>query len=94
MNVQSITVNGQGVAAVAVLVDAVFGVLVAFGVIQPASRPDQGTIIAIVTVAFNLAAYILAYIQHSQHQTAVKLASQERQLQLTGGNVPPSMKRR
>lgn len=57
--------NGQLVAAVAVLVDALFGVLTAAGTIH--TRPDQSTILAVVVVVFNLGSYVLAYIQHAQH---------------------------
>jgi hypothetical protein len=57
--------NGQLVAAVAVLVDAIFGVLFATGTVH--SKPDEGVVLSSVVVVFNLASFVLSYIQHSQH---------------------------
>jgi hypothetical protein len=68
--------NGQLAAAVVTLVDAVFGILVIAKVV--AIAPSDSLVTIAVTVALNLGAYLLAYIQHSQHVTVLKLASQER----------------
>jgi hypothetical protein len=46
-------------------------VLVALGVVHV--KPDQSIIALVVTGLFNVAGYIWALIQHSQHVTAMKL---------------------
>lgn len=80
-----ITVNGQLVVAVAVAIDAAFGLLVALGIIH--TRPDMATILSVVTVAFNTGLFLWAYIQHSQHVTALKTGSAERQAMMQYGGV-------
>lgn len=69
----TLATNGQLAAAVAALVDAVFGILYVTGVIH--SQPDQTTVLAVVGVTVNLALYVLAYIQHQQHSAAVVAAA-------------------
>ena len=83
------TINGQLAAAVAVLVDAVFGVLYALNVIHV--RPDQSIIAVAVGVAFNLAAYVLAYIQNKQHIVVLQIAHNERMAGMRNG--PTSARR-
>jgi hypothetical protein len=67
----SFTANGQLVSALIVLVDAIFGVLVALGIVHV--KPDQTVIALVVTALFNFAGYVWAYIQHTQHVTALRL---------------------
>lgn len=86
----SFTANGQLVAALVVLVDAVFGVLVALGVLHV--KPDQSIVAIAVTAAFNIAGYVWAYIQHQQHLTAMNLGLLPFQSRPAG--TPPSEFRR
>lgn len=72
--------NGKLVAAVAALVDAIFGVLVAMGAIQ--AKPDSGLILAVVTIAFNALAAVLAYIQHTQAVVKASFAHEKGTLKL------------
>jgi hypothetical protein len=64
--------NGQFVASVAVLVDAIFGVLYTGGVVHV--QPDQSLVLSVTGVVMNGAAALLAYIQHSQHLAATPKA--------------------
>lgn len=66
------TSNGQLIAAVVVLVDAVFGVLVVVGVVH--QKPDQAFLTLAVGAAFNVGGYIWAFIQHQQHIVKLQIA--------------------
>jgi hypothetical protein len=64
--------NGQFVAALAVAVDAIAAVLVTSGAIHTA--PDAGLVATVITVAANAAAFVLSFIQHTQHTAKVAQA--------------------
>jgi hypothetical protein len=68
--------NGQFVAAFAVAVDAIAAALVASGAIHTA--PDAGLVATVITVAANAAAFVLSFIQHSQHTAKVAAAQEEK----------------
>jgi hypothetical protein len=68
----SLVSNGQFVASVVTLVDAIFGVLLASGSVH--TSPDQGVVAATVALTFNAAGLILSYLQHQQHTQKMQLA--------------------
>jgi hypothetical protein len=81
----SIAINGQLVAAVAVLIDGIFGLLYVLGIVH--NQPDQGLVAGVVAVVFNAMAALLAYIQHSQQTAVVKAAlAAGHNLQLVNGH--------
>ena len=80
------TSNGQLIAAVVVLVDAVFGVLIALNVIHV--KPDSSVIAIAVTAAFNVGGYVWAFIQHQQHVVKLQIAGK------VASSAPPTMGRR
>lgn len=89
------TSNGQLIAAVVVLVDAVFGVLVVVGVVH--QKPDQAFLTLAVGAAFNVGGYIWAFIQHQQHivklQIAGGVAASANAAAMAAGKMPPGAKR-
>jgi hypothetical protein len=72
----SLFANGQFVAALATAVDAIAAALVAGGAIHAA--PDAGLVATVITVAANAAAFVLVFIQHSQHTAKVAAAQEEK----------------
>lgn len=88
----SFKANGQLVAALVVLVDAVLGVLYVIGVIH--TKPDESIVVIAVTSAFNIAGYIWALIQHQQHTLAMRLGLLPFQQQAGAAAAPPSMQTR
>lgn len=63
----SFTANGQLVAAIVTLIDAIFGVLVVLNVVH--FVPNDALVTVAVTIAFNAAGYIWALLQHRQAVT-------------------------
>lgn len=64
--------NGQLIAAVVILVDAVFGVLTVIGVVH--TQPSESVVVIAVGAAFNVGGYIWAFIQHQQHVIKLQIA--------------------